>query len=96
MNHDKSFTKPVLLDDPPKPPVTKKMTLEQLIADIDTAKVVTVNKRARITEGTLAGLTGNVIGYDYMENEVEIQLDCDMGTNFIVGSEMIDQTDETI
>lgn len=55
------------------------------------AEPIIVNQQATIIEGSLKGFCGKVVGYSYMDNEVEIQLECDFGTTAIVTSEMIQQ-----
>lgn len=56
---------------------------------------IIVNQRARITDGVLEGKTGTVIRYSYMDNIVEIVLDCDYDTAVIVPSELVEHiTDE--
>jgi hypothetical protein len=55
------------------------------------AETIIVNQQATIVEGSLKGFCGKVVGYSYMDNEVEIQLECDFGTTVIVTSEMIQQ-----
>lgn len=55
------------------------------------SKSVIVNQQAKIIEGRLEGFTGNVVGFSYANNEVELELECDFGTTVFVKSEMIEQ-----
>lgn len=53
------------------------------------AKTVIVFAEATIIDGPLKGISGKVVGYDYVENEVDIEID--EFTTVTTTSEMIKQ-----